>query len=377
MRPVFFLPRRTFLLLQSPRTLLTLPLTLPTPAVQSVINRPFHHTRISKMPVLAGKQAGPTGFGLMGLTWRQQPCSQEQAFETMRAALANGCNFWNGGEFYGPPHYNSLVLLEKYFEKYPEDADKVVLSIKGGNNPETGRPDGSPENTRRTIDDCMKQLKGRKKIDMFEFARRDANVPLEVTFGVINKEYIETGKIGGISLSEVREETIHEAVKHAKILAVEVELSLFTTDALENGVAAACAKYDIPLVGYSPIGRGMLTGQIKKAEDADPMIKAFKFPRFEGENFDKNMQLVHKVSELAAKKGCTPAQLAINWARALSKRPGMPTIIPIPGATTKARVDENSKLVDLTEDDLAQIDAILANFTVAGGRYHPMVPTNT
>lgn len=135
-------------------------------------------------------------------------------------------NFWNGGEFYGPLEYNSLVLLEQYFEKYPEDADKVVLSIKGGMNMKTFKADGSPEGTRRTLDDCAAQLKGRKTIDLFEFARRDQTVPIETTFGVMNKEYIETGKLGGISLSEVRAETIHEAVKHGKVEAVEVELSL-------------------------------------------------------------------------------------------------------------------------------------------------------
>jgi pyridoxine 4-dehydrogenase len=135
-------------------------------------------------------------------------------------------NFWNGGEFYGPPEYNSLVLLERYFEKDPEDADKVVLCIKGGVSPKRPQTDGSPENTRRTLDDSIAQLKGRKKIDLFEFARRDPNVPIEVILGIIHIEYVQTDKIGGISLSEVRAETIHEAVKHTKVLALEVELSL-------------------------------------------------------------------------------------------------------------------------------------------------------
>ncbi|KAJ3573745.1 hypothetical protein NPX13_g4592 [Xylaria arbuscula] len=178
------------------------------------------------MPTIQGKEVGPIGLGLMGFTWRANPCSQEQAFETMRAALANGCNFWNGGEFYGPPEYNSLVLLERYFEKYPEDADKVLISIKGGINPKTYMSDASPENTRRSLDDSIAQLKGRKKLDLFEFGRRDQNVPMEETFKLIQEEYINTGKLGGISLSEVRAETIHEAVKYVKVEAVEVELSL-------------------------------------------------------------------------------------------------------------------------------------------------------
>jgi pyridoxine 4-dehydrogenase len=118
------------------------------------------------------------------------------------------------------------VLLGKYFAKYPEDADKVIISIKGGANPKTHRVDASPENTRRSLDDCIAQLKGRKKLDIFEFGRRDPDVPMADAFGLIDKEYVQTGKIGGISLSEVRAETIHEAVKYTKVLAVEVELSM-------------------------------------------------------------------------------------------------------------------------------------------------------
>ncbi|RYP04313.1 hypothetical protein DL765_010233 [Monosporascus sp. GIB2] len=329
------------------------------------------------MPQLVGKEVGPIGFGLMGFTWRPTPCPQEQAFEAMRAALKNGMNFWNGAEFYGPPEYNTLVLLQRYFEKYPEDAEKVVLSIKGGMNPNTFRPDGTAEGTRRTLDDSIAQLNGRKKIDLFAFARRDQDAPMEGTFSIIEKEYVQTGKIGGISLSEVRAETIHEAVKYTKVLAVEVELSLFSTEVLENGVAAACAQYGIPLVAYSPIGGGMLTGQIKKFEDVPENFIRRNFPRFQPGNIEINLQLVQQVEEMAKMKGCTPAQLAINWTRALSRRPGMPTIIPIPGATTTARVMENSKQIDLTDVEMEQIDVILAKFTAAGGRYPDSMPVNT
>ncbi|RYP51240.1 hypothetical protein DL768_003399 [Monosporascus sp. mg162] len=290
------------------------------------------------MPQLVGKEVGSTGYGLMGFTWRAILPPREQAFEAMRTAIKNGANFWNGGVFYGPREYNSLVLLEQYFEKYPEDTDKVVISIKGGMNINGAGPDGSPEGTRRAVDECLAQLKGRKFLDIFEFARRDPNVPMEVTLRVLEDEYVKTGKLGGISLSEVKAETIHEAVKHTKIVAVEVELSLFATDVLENGVAAACAQYDIPLIAYSPIGR---------------------------------------VEELAEKKGCTPAQLAINWTKALSRRPGMPTIIPIPGATTVACVEENMKEFDITDEEMAEIDTTLAKFTPAGNRYPDWVPVNT
>jgi pyridoxine 4-dehydrogenase len=145
---------------------------------------------------------------------------------------------------------------------------------------------------------------------------------------------------------------------------------------LENGVAAACAQYGIPLIAYSPLGRGMLTGQLKTLEDLPGDMRR-QFPRFLPGNFEINLQLVKQVEELAEKKGCTPGQLAINWTRALSKRPGMPSIIPIPGATTAERVEENSKLIDLTDEEMAQIDATLAKFTTSGKRYPDGFPVDT
>ncbi|GJC99627.1 aldo/keto reductase [Colletotrichum higginsianum] len=319
------------------------------------------------MPQLNGQEVGNIGYGLMGLTWRPQPCSEEQAFEAMRAALKNGNNFWNGGEFYGTPEYNSSVLLERYFAKFPEDADKVVLSMKGGVNLKNLHPDGSPEGVRRSLDNIINQLKGRKKVDMFECARRDKNTPLEVTFGVIQKEYIDTGKVSAA--------TIHEAVKHAKIVGVEVELSLFSTEILTNGVAAACAQYGIPIIAYSPVGRGMLTGQVKTLDDIPHDDMRRHMPRFQPDTFGINIKLVEQVETLARKKGVTPAQLAIGWTVALSRRPGIPMIIPIPGATTADRVNENAKLVELTDEEMAEIDATLAKFEVVGAATLRVLPS--
>lgn len=208
------------------------------------------------MVKLLGRDVGSTGFGLMGFTWRGEKNPPiEQAIETMKAALENGYVFWNGGEFYGPPEYNSLVLLEKYFAKYPDDADKVVISIKGAAGPMGLDFNGSAEGVQRSINACLKQLNGRKKLDLFECARRDQKVDMSETFGAM-QHFIDQGLLGGISLSEVRADTIHEAVKLAKIDAVEVELSLWSHQVLENGVAAACAQHGIPLVAYSPIGQG-------------------------------------------------------------------------------------------------------------------------
>ncbi|KAI9152316.1 Pyridoxal reductase [Paramyrothecium foliicola] len=327
------------------------------------------------MPRIVGKEVGPHGLGLMGLTWRKHPISDDQAFETLRAAIANNMTFWNGGEFYGTPEANSLTLLNRYFDKYPEDAEKVVLSIKGAFS--GSGPDGSPEGIRRSLDNCISMLGPRKKIDIFECARRDPNTPLEVTLGIIDQEYVQTGKIGGVSLSEVSAATIHEAVKITKICGVEVELSLFYRETLTNGIAKACAEYNIPLIAYSPIGRGMLTGQLKSLDDLPDGDIRRHLPWFQQENFDINLQLAQQVQRLAGSRGVTSAQLALGWCRALSKRPGMPAIIPIPGTTSAARVEENAKLVDLSDTEMEQIDVTLAKFVTAGDRYPKGVPVNT
>jgi pyridoxine 4-dehydrogenase len=165
----------------------------------------------------------------------------------MKAALDAGCNFWNGGEFYGTPERNSLQLLNKYFTRYPEDAEKVVLSIKGVIDVEKHRPDGSPEGVKRSVEKCLKLLDGKKKIDIFEPARVDPNTPIETTLKAL-EEYVNAGQIGGISLSEVSANTIHRAVKVTNIVGCEVELSLWTTDIFKNGVAAACVEHNIPVI---------------------------------------------------------------------------------------------------------------------------------
>jgi len=166
----------------------------------------------------------------------------------MKAALASGCNFWNAGEFYGTPEYNSLHLLEKYFSKHPEDAAKVVLSVKGGLRPDLS-PDGSPEGIKRSVENCLKLLNGKKSLDIFECARVDKDTPIETTMKAL-EEYVEAGKLGGISLSEVSAATIQKAAKATKIVAAEVEISLWATDVFTNGVAKAAAAHNVPLIAY-------------------------------------------------------------------------------------------------------------------------------
>lgn len=316
-----------------------------------------------------GKQVGDIGYGLMGLTWRTDPLPDDQAFAAIKAALAAGCNYFNGGEFYGPPDNNSLTLLNKYLEKYPEDADKFVLNVKGCIKLPSFAPDGTPEGVKASVDNCVRMLGGKGKIHQFEPARKDPNVEIETTIAAL-KEQVDSGLIGGISLSEVSAATLRRAAKLAKIESVEVELSLWETSPLENGLAEACAELDIPILAYSPLGRGFLTGKLKSPDDIPEGDFRKLLPRFQPGAFEKNLELVHEVEKLAARKGCTPAQVAIGWLLALSKRPGMPRIIPIPGASSPERIRENSTVVELSEEDMAEIERIRKGFPVVGERYH-------
>lgn len=175
----------------------------------------------------------------------------------MRQAIKAGATNWNGGELYGTPEHNSLHLLNKYFTQYPEDSEKVVLSIKGGLIPGQMAPGGDRTNVRRSIDECLKVLDGKKFLNIFQCARVDPKVPIEDTVSYI-AEYVKEGKIGGIGLSEVGPKTIRRAHAVHPIAAVEVEFSLWATDILDNGTAKTCGELGIPIIAYAPLGRGFL-----------------------------------------------------------------------------------------------------------------------
>ncbi|KAJ8120713.1 hypothetical protein ONZ43_g2650 [Nemania bipapillata] len=283
----------------------------------------------------------------------------------IKAAIDAGANLLNGSEFYGPSlQDNSLTLLRQYFEKYPNDAKKVVISIKGGLRLPLA-VDNSPEYTRESIENCLRLIGDKGKIDMWEMGRRTTQTEYIQSLRVIDS-YVKQGKIGGVTLSEVNANTIRQAAKVVNIVGVEIELSLFHTDPLHNGICAACAELDIPIFAYSPLGRGFLTGKIQKPEDMYSLFR--QIPRFQAEHFDANLKLVEKVKEWAAKKGCTPAQFSINWLVALSKRPNMPKIIPIPGAASLERVRENIYEVELTDEDMDEVDVFLKQFNISGDR---------
>ncbi|KAL2430674.1 Pyridoxal reductase [Exophiala dermatitidis] len=336
-------------------------------------------SRSTNNTTILSKPVGPIGYGLLGLTWRPDPQPANESFKAMSTALAQGANFWNGGEIYGTPERNSCHLLNEYFTQNPQDADKVVLSIKGGCLPGTIIPDGSAKNVRRSVEECLRVLDGKKSIDIFECARLDPKTPLEVTIGAL-AELVKEGKIGGIGLSEVKASTIEKAHAIHPIAAVEVEVSLWTPDILSNGVAVTCAKLGIPIVAYSPLSRGALTGTIRRNADIPEGDFRRFLPRFQDDVLEYNTRIVDELQRLADKRGVTRAQIAIAWVRSLSGRTittedgekvTLGEIIPIPGASKPERIVENCKAVEieLSDEEMDEIAEILKKNPVKGERY--------
>lgn len=211
-------------------------------------------------------------------------------------------------------------------------------------------------------------LGGKKKIDIFGMARVAPKVPLEDTIKTL-AALVSEGAIGGIQLSEVGPETIRRAASISKIDMVEAEVSLWAPEIFGNGVAATCDELNIPIVAHTPLGAGMLTGKFRSPDDLEPNAHHRFFPRFQPENFHRNLELVDALNKIAKSKDCTPAQLALSWVKLQSKKPGVPPLIPVFGARTPTRVAENTQDVNLTDEDLQEIEKILASFPVAGTRY--------
>ncbi|KAH6650204.1 NADP-dependent oxidoreductase domain-containing protein [Chaetomium tenue] len=316
---------------------------------------------------IQGKQVGNIGFGLIGLSVPPGRLTEEEAFAAIKAAVDAGCNYLNAGEFYGTPDANSLTLLNNYYAKYPEDRDKILLNVKGCIF-ENLTPDDSPAAVKTSVENCVRLIGGKGRIDQFEPARKDPKVDIETTLAAL-QEQVDAGNIGGISLSEVSAATIRRAAKITKIHSVEVELSLWATEPLENGVVEACAELDIPILAYAPLGRGMLTGQLHSPADIPPADHRHTMPRFQPDVFAHNLRMAGEVAKVAARKGCTPAQVAIGWVLALGRRPGMPAIIPIPGAARPERVRENAVEVELGTEEMEELGRIAREFAPVGERY--------
>ncbi|KAK3376352.1 voltage-gated shaker-like K+ channel, subunit [Lasiosphaeria ovina] len=320
-----------------------------------------------------------TGFGLLGMTWRPKQTPDEQAFAAMRAAVANGATVWSTASAYGyppEPPIAGLLLIRRYFDKYPEDADKVTLFVRGCFDSAKFTATTKRAEVLESFEESQRVVGEVKKIDVFGPARMDANVPVEETVGAL-KELVDAGKISSAGLSEVSAATIRRASAVTPISMVEIEFSLWSTEMLTNGVAAACKEHNVAILAYAPLGYGFLVGQFTKVEDLPKGDVRLRLGRFQPDNFSKNLDLVEKVKAFAARKGnATPAQVALAWVRSHSNTGECGAVIPIPGATAASRVNENCSVVELSAGEKAELDAIIASFTVVGHRQIPGLDHN-
>jgi aryl-alcohol dehydrogenase-like predicted oxidoreductase len=280
-----------------------------------------------------------------------------QSIATIHHAIDRGINFIDTADVYGNGHNEELVGRAIKGRR-----DKVVLATKFGNLMATGGVDGRPE---YVIEACEKSLKrlGVDLIDLYYQHRIDTNVPTEDTIGAMAK-LVKQGKVRALGLSEAHPETIKRAQKVHPIAAVQTEYSLLYRTEAEETLKTTRAL-GISFVAYSPLGRSFLTGTVRSADEIKN-DRRMDHPRFQGENFDKNRELVARVEAIAKEKGCTPAQLALAWLLAQG-----PDIVPIPGTKRKERVEENigALSVKLTPQDVARIGAAIPAGAAAGLRY--------
>ncbi|MGY1704175.1 aldo/keto reductase [Geodermatophilus sp. SYSU D00697] len=311
------------------------------------------------------------GLGCMGMSEFYGTGDQAEAERTIRRALDLGVTFLDTADMYGPFTNERLVGAAIAGRR-----DEVVLATKFGN--ERGEDgsfrgiNGRPDYVRSACDASLQRL-GVDVIDLYYQHRVDTTVPVEDTWGAL-RELVEAGKVRHLGISEAAPETIRRAHAVTPVTAVQTEYSLWTRDPEDDGVLATCAELGIGFVAYSPIGRGFLSGQIRSIDDLAPDDFRRRNPRFQGENFVRNLELVDRVREVADEKGVTATQLALAWVMAQSDRGGFPTIVPIPGTKRVAYLEENAAAADvrLSDDDLRRLDEAAPAGATAGDRYPDM-----